>query len=153
MLVPSEYGTEQLEIFDGSGGLTGSVVDQARLIAALVVKKDAGMLHRKSVSRMLNAGALRTSQGASRAGYGFDSVSALPGMTDSFMAQKGGSLATSNNVLSFSEPWGLIMAWASPPTSADPNWYPYYPGVMNIARNTSWGSGDLFQSEYGMSPL
>src|SRR5262249_754178 len=38
-LVPSEYGTEQLEIFDGSGGLTGSVVDQARLIAALVVKK------------------------------------------------------------------------------------------------------------------
>jgi hypothetical protein len=45
------------------------------------------------------------------------------------------------------------MAWASPPTAADPNWYPDYPGVMNIARNASWGAGDLFQSEYKMSPL
>jgi CubicO group peptidase (beta-lactamase class C family) len=152
-LVPLEYGTEQLEIFDGSGGLTGAVVDQARLIAALVTKNDTGMLPRKSVSRMLKAGALRTSLGAARAGYGFDAVSSLSSPTDSFMAQKGGSLATSNNVLSFSEPWGLIMAWASPPNAADPSWYPYYPTVMNIARNTSWGSGDLFQSQYGLSSL
>jgi CubicO group peptidase (beta-lactamase class C family) len=31
-LVPSEYGTEQLEIMEGSGGLTGATVDIARLI-------------------------------------------------------------------------------------------------------------------------
>ena len=128
-------------------------MDQARLITALVTKNDTGMLPRKSVSRMLKASALKTSQGAPRAGYGFDAVIALSSPTDSFMAQKGGSLATSNNVLSFSEPWGLIMAWASPPNGADPSWYPYYPAVMNIARNTSWGFRDLFQSEYGMSPL
>lgn len=107
-LVPTEYGDEQLEIIDGSGGLTGAVVDQARLIAALVTKSDTAILKRTSVTAMLDAS------------HGFDSSQKLS--EGEYRAQKGGSLATSNNVLSFDGQWGLIMAWASPPAAAESSW-------------------------------
>ncbi len=150
-LVPAEYGDEQLEIADGSGGLTGAVVDQARLIAALQTKNDTGMLPRTSVTAMLNAGAALTSAGLGRAGYGFDAVTMLAG--GAYRAQKGGSLQSSNNVLSFDGQWGLVMCWASPPTAAEATWYPYYTSVMTIAKATAWGAGDLFQTSYGLSAL
>ncbi|UAJ11848.1 serine hydrolase [Glacieibacterium megasporae] len=149
-LVPAEYGDEQLSIADGSGGLSGSPVDQARLIAALLAGKDTTMLKAASVVAMLDAGAAVNATGT-RAGYGFDAITKLAG--GGYRAQKGGSLQTSNNVLSFDGQWGLVMAWASPPSAADAAWYPYYDTVMAIAKSAAWGPGDLFATSYGMAPL
>lgn len=149
-LVPAEYGDEQLEICEGSGGLSGAVVDQARLIAAFVTTNDTAMLPRSSVTALLDAGAKLT-QAHIEAGYGFDSVSSLGG--GNYQAQKGGSLETSNNVLSFDGQWGLVMAWASPPLAADATWYPYYPAVMDIAKAALANADDLFSSAYAMPPL
>lgn len=146
-LVPAEYGDEQLEICEGSGGLSGAVVDQARLIAALVTTSDTAMLPRTSVTALLDAAAKL----ATGRGYGFDAVTDLG--NGEYRAQKGGSLETSNNVLSFDGEWGLVMAWASPPLAADPTWYPYYPAVMDIAKTALVDADDLFQTTYDLPAL
>lgn len=149
-LVPLEYGTEQVEIMEGGGGLSGAATDLARLVAAMIDQNDTAMMKRKTLVTMLSAGAALTAAGFGRAGYGFDALMAQA--NGNFYGQKGGSLPTSNNVLEFNGQWGFIMFWASPPTAAESNWYPDYPSVMNIAKATSWSSTDLFP-QFGMTSL
>src|SRR5215470_1160027 len=48
-LVPSEYGTEQLEIMEGGGGLTGALTDIARLVAILIDQNDNPALKRATI--------------------------------------------------------------------------------------------------------
>jgi hypothetical protein len=43
-LVPSEYGTEQVEIMEGGGGLTGALTDIARLVAILIAQKGVPLI-------------------------------------------------------------------------------------------------------------
>ncbi|HMF96410.1 MAG TPA: serine hydrolase [Vicinamibacterales bacterium] len=148
-LVPSEYGTEQIEIMEGGGGLTGAATDIARLIAVLMSTKDNASLKRDTITTMLSDGAAVSAAGMGRAGYGFDYLSKLG--TDSFYGQKGGSLASSGNVLQLNGDWGFTLSWGGKATAAT-SWYPDYPTVMNIAKSTGWGSGDLFP-QYGMASL
>jgi CubicO group peptidase (beta-lactamase class C family) len=148
-LVPLEYGTEQIEILEGAGGLSGANTDVARLIAAMIEQKDTPALKRASVSAMLSSGAALSAAGMGRAGYGFDYLADLGGGT--FYGQKGGSLASSGNVLEFNGTWGFAMSWGAKATAAT-NWYPDYPSVMNIAKSIDWGSTDLFP-KFGMPSL
>jgi CubicO group peptidase (beta-lactamase class C family) len=149
-LVPVEYGTEQVEVMEGGGGLSGAATDVARLIAAMIDMNDTPMMTRKTLTTMLSDGAALTSAGLSRAGYGFDALAVQGG--GNFYGQKGGSLPTSNNVLELNGQWGFALFWASPPTAADATWYPDYPSVMNIAKSALAGSADLFP-QFGMSSL
>jgi CubicO group peptidase (beta-lactamase class C family) len=148
-LVPSEYGTEQLEVLEGAGGLTGATTDVARLIAAMIGQKDNPALKRATVSAMLSAGAALSAAGMGRAGYGFDYLANLG--AGNFYAQKGGSLASSGNVLEFNGTWGFALSWGGKAAAAT-SWYPDYPSVMNIAKNVDWGSTDLFP-QFGMPSL
>jgi CubicO group peptidase (beta-lactamase class C family) len=86
-LVPSEYGTEQLEIMEGSGGLTGATTDIARLIAIMIDQKDNPALKRATITSMLSDGAALTAAGMGRAGYGFDALVNQGG--GNFYGQKG----------------------------------------------------------------
>ena len=147
--VPIQYGNEQLELHAGSGGISAAVTDQARIAAILMMNADNPALKRASIEDMLTRGAGLSAAGKERAGYGFDFVSNLG--NHSFYGQKGGSLATSGNVLEFNGDWGLIMCWAGTGV-ADATWYPDFPAVMNVARNIDWGSTDLFPL-YGMPSL
>ena len=149
-LVPLEYGTEQVGLMEGGGGLTGAATDLARLVAVMIAQNDTAMMKRKTLAQMLTDGAALTAAGFGRAGYGFDALMDQGG--GNFYGQKGGSLPTSNDVLEFSGQWGFVMLWGSPPTAAEPNWYPDYPSVMNIAKSTSWGAADLFP-QFGMPSL
>jgi CubicO group peptidase (beta-lactamase class C family) len=149
-LVPLEYGTEQVGLMEGGGGLSGAATDLARLVAALIDPNDTPMMQRQTLTTMLSDGAAMNAAGFGRAGYGFDGLKMLGG--GQFYGQKGGSLPTSNDVLEFNGDWGFVMLWGSPPTAAEANWYPDYPSVMNIAKSTAWGSQDLFP-QFGMSSL
>ena len=148
-LVPLEYGTEQVELMEGGGGLSGAATDLARLVAAMIDQNDTPMMKRATLTTMLTDGAALTAAGL-RAGYGFDAL-AVQG-NGNFYGQKGGSLPTSNDVLQFNGQWGFVMLWGSPPTAAEATWYPNYPSVMNIATTTSWGAADLFP-QFGMASL
>jgi hypothetical protein len=105
---------------------------------------------------MLQAGAAMSAAGNSRAGYGFDFVSALS--DGQFYAQKGGLLGSSASELQLCREWGFTMLWgnqAGPPGAAPPPGpppYPNFPEVMNIATSANWGPDDLFPY-FGMPSL
>jgi hypothetical protein len=73
-LVPVEYGTEQIEIMEGGGGLSGASTAVARLIAAMIDMKDTPTMSRKTLTSMVSAGAGLTAAVLERAGYGFDAL-------------------------------------------------------------------------------
>ncbi|HTC07910.1 MAG TPA: hypothetical protein VK726_03955 [Acetobacteraceae bacterium] len=87
------------------------------------------------MTTMLSDGAALNATGFGRTGYGFDALVVQGG--GNFYGQKGGSLATSDDVLEFNRQWGFVMLWGSPPTAAEANWYPDYPSVMHIAKSVS----------------
>jgi CubicO group peptidase (beta-lactamase class C family) len=168
-LVPYLYGTEDLEILSGAGGLSGAVTDLARLIAMLIDSSDTPAMKRTTVTSMLEKGAqylqflstpagmallaqgkALTGDGGARSGYGFDAVS--DNGNGNFYAQKGGDLPDlCNSVVQFNNDWGFVMCWATPPTAGG-TWYPDFPDVMNIAITASWSATDLFPS-FGMPSL
>ena len=169
-LVPYFYGTEQLEVLSGAGGLTGATTDIARLVAMMLDSKDTAALKKATIEDMLSKGAafqmfLQTTpagmallakgkalvnDGGARAGYGFDGVS--KNADGSSYAQKGGDLPECcNSVVQFNGSWGFVMCWASPPSAAK-NWYPDYPDVMNIANPALANATDLFP-QFGMPSL
>ncbi len=151
-LVPDMYGDLQLEIMEGSGGLTGAVPDVARLIAILISQQDNPASTRATLVNMLSAGAALSTAGFARAGYGFDFVSSLGG--GQFDAQKGGLWDSSSSILSLNGEWGFTMLWGSGRPGQLPNqpWASNFPAVMNIATSTNWGSDDLFP-QFGMPSL
>jgi CubicO group peptidase (beta-lactamase class C family) len=145
-LVPDEYGSEQVGLMEGAGGLTGAATDVARLIAILISQNDNPALKRATLASMLSAGAKLNAAGMGRAGYGFDY---LQNFNDGrFYGQKGGSLDSSGNVLQFDGDWGFAMQWGGKAYAAT-GFYPNYPAVMNVAKSAAWGNEDLFP-QFGM---
>jgi hypothetical protein len=88
--------------------------------------------------------------GGSRAGYGLDGVSDLGG--GKFYGQKGGSLGGAHSVFQFNGDWGFTMCWGGHSGGAEPDWYPNFPEVMNIAETAFVDSSDLFP-QFGMPSL
>jgi CubicO group peptidase (beta-lactamase class C family) len=147
--VPDEYGSEQVGLMEGGGGLSGAATDIARLIAILISQSDNPALKRDTIVNMLMAGSALSAAGMGRAGYGFDYLQNFN--NGQFYGQKGGSLDSSGNVLEFNGDWGFAMQWGGQATAATA-WYPDYPAVMNIAKSTMWSVTDLFP-QFGMPSL
>ena len=153
--VPLGYGNEQYEKQEGSGGLSAAATDLARLVAILIDPDDNPALKRKTITDMFaNAIACQqTWKGPNdyRAGYGLDRCVAQTG--GKYYGQKGGSLETSKSTIQFSGDWGYVVVWGGKPVSgAATKQYPDFHAVMDIARNTSWSSQDLFP-QFGMASL
>ena len=119
------------------------------MIAILISQTNNPSLKRATITGMLSAGAGLSAAGMGRAGYGFDYLADLGG--GQFYGQKGGSLASSGNVLELNGEWGFAMQWAGKANAAT-SWYPDYPAVMNIAKAAAWGPQDLFP-QFGMPSL
>jgi CubicO group peptidase (beta-lactamase class C family) len=151
-LVPSGYGNYELQIAQGSGGLSGATTDIARLIAILIDQNDNPALNRGTLVGMLSDGAALTAAGMGRAGYGLDSARDLG--AGNFYGQKGGLITNAASVLQFNGQWGFALCWGGPAQlpNITPSWYPDYPAVMNIAQNVDWGTTDLFPY-FGMPSL
>jgi CubicO group peptidase (beta-lactamase class C family) len=141
-LVPVGYGSGQLEITDGAGGLSAATTDLARLIAILIDRKDNAAIRRETLTGMLG-------NAVTRHGHGFDVAKDLG--DGRFYGQKGGALSTSWNVLQINGDYGFALCWAGV-TDADVHWYPDFPALMNIARRADWKDADLFGA-FGMPAL
>jgi CubicO group peptidase (beta-lactamase class C family) len=63
-LVPIEYGTEQIELMQGGGGLSAAASDLARLVAAVIDPNDSPMMKRTTLNGMLKSGAALTAPNA-----------------------------------------------------------------------------------------
>jgi hypothetical protein len=102
--VPVGYGNENYEIREGAGGLSGAATDLARLVAVWISPNDTPALKRETVKAMLDLGIANAARYKNRSGYGLDSTANRPGGT--YYGQKGGDLATSQNVVQFNGEWG-----------------------------------------------
>jgi CubicO group peptidase (beta-lactamase class C family) len=144
-LVAFGYGNEEVALLEGAGGLSAAATDLARLIAILISQSDNPGLRRATISAMLSAA-------ATRGGYGFDDTRDYG--AGRFYGQKGGELSDAASVLQFDDQWGFMLCFGSPAQidGVTPSWYPDFPAVMNVAKNTNWGTTDLFP-QFGMSPL
>lgn len=147
--VPLGYGTEHYEKQEGSGGLSAAAPDLGRILAVLLWKGDTAALKRDTVESMLNNGLKCQSEFGGRAGHGFDGVATRS--NGRFYGQKGGSLDTSGNTFQFDGDWGFAcnVAGKGARTSDGKGIYPDFPSMMDIAKATDWGTGDLFP-QYGM---
>ena len=153
-LVPTHYGTFDIEMFDGCGGLSSAVIDVARLCAMFACRTGNPVLGHTTIDDMLAAAvtASTTFSGPDAHGYhGFDSAKNidpakhqvkikkggwLPGMGTSFVGVTGGffyALAKNGNT----------------PKGVDLNWYET---IKPIVEAHAWGTADLFPS-YGMPSL
>lgn len=151
-LVPAGYGDEHYETTEGSGGLSGAVVDVARILAAMNARPYSP-LGRPAVESLLTE-AVRTG-----AGHGFDALNGTPGNR---RGQKGGLFQTSQSGIWFDEN-GLssVIVWNGVHTGNDTRhdgngddfgWYPRFDAVLNAAATVNWGTTDLFP-DFGMDPL
>jgi len=112
-------------------------------------QSDTPALKRVSVEDLFaNAVACQAKFG-SRAGHGFDGVSALANKR--FYGQKGGSLDTSGNTLQINGDWAFAcnVAGKKTITPAGKGIYPDFAEMMDIAKSVNWGTSDLFP-QYGM---
>lgn len=156
-LVASGYGDYELAITQGAGGLSAATTDLARLIAILIDQNDNPALKRATITAMLSAASALAAAGSGtpgwRAGYGLDWAAYQGG--GSFYGQKGGLINDAASVFQFDDQWGFALCWGSSGFAGN-NFpgpvYPNYPAVMNIAKNTNWGTTDLFP-QFGMSSL
>ena len=153
-LVPTHYGTFDMEMFDGCGGLSSAVIDVARLCAMFSCRSNNPVLSEETIDDMLAAAVEATNQlsGPDAHGYhGFDGAANvdvnkhqvwfkkggwLPGMGTSYLGTTGGFfyvLAKNGNT----------------PKGVDMNWYDE---IRPIVEAHDWGTTDLFP-QFGMPTL
>jgi len=144
-------GWWNLERDDGGGGLSGSVVDVARLLAMLDIRTSNPVLQPAAISKLF---ALAAANG----GHGFDSAQIIDATKGVYYGMKGGSIPESNqNCVRYqTDDYSMVVCWnrsdIGEGAAGDGWWYPNFPAVLGIARSSTWGRGDLFPG-FGMPTL
>ena len=150
-LMSSGYGGFwNFERDDAGGGLTGSVVDMARLLAMLDVRTNNPVLTPATIGSLF-------SNAAQHGGHGFDTAVVLNAAAGSFYGMKGGDLPESsqNGVRYQTGDFSMVICWNRSDIAeggSDGWWYPDYPALLTIARAQSWQATDLFPG-FGMPSL
>lgn len=155
-LVPREYGDENLETMEPSGGLSAAAVDYARILAAMNARPYTP-LGRPAVEQMLKSADAVD-------GHGFDWLNPIDAAKGLYHGPKGGLLQTSQAGIWYSGGDGIsyVIVWNGthtggvPSDKLDPSieaqWYPEFIKVLDAAAKQAWGSTDLFPA-FGMDPL
>ena len=152
-LVPSGYGDANYSVHGADGGISSSVVDMARILAALnLTATDNPLLAPSEIQSMFQAAAATftnpNGQVQGMRGHGWDSCDKSIG---DWQAQKGGSWVDNQScVAHFPDGISMAVAWAHAIVQGD--WYPWFPEVIGPATAKDWGASDLFPT-FGMSPL
>jgi CubicO group peptidase (beta-lactamase class C family) len=143
-------GFWNLERDDGGGGLSGSVVDVARLLAMLDIRDRNPVLRPETIANLFTLAA------AAPRGHGFDSAQVVS--SGEYYGQKGGDIPESNqNCVRYrTNDLSMVVCWnrhdIGEGSGGDNWWYPDFPAVLDVARSTDWGSSDLFPT-FGMPTL
>ncbi|HEY6343838.1 MAG TPA: serine hydrolase [Bryobacteraceae bacterium] len=152
-LVPSGYGDANFSVSSGAGGVSSSVVDMARILAALnLTAADNPLLAPSEIQSMFQAAAATFTNSMGQVqgfrGHGWDSCNQSSG---GWQAQKGGSwVDAQSGVAHFPNGISMTVVWAH--AIVDGDWYPWFPEVIGPATAEDWGTTDLFPT-FGMSPL
>lgn len=134
---------------DAAGGISGSVVEVARLLAMLDVRTNNPVLTPATIASLF-------SNAASGGGHGFDTARVDNASAGQYYGMKGGSLPESsqNCVRYHTNDLSMVVCWnrhditeGTPPS--DSWWYPDFPSVIGVAAAQSWGTSDLFPT-FGM---
>jgi len=141
-LVPLGYGHEEIELHEGDGGMSAAMPDLARLIAIMIGRRDNPALRGDTIRQMM-------ANAATRHGHGFDVAQDRGGA--SYLAFKGGALASSWSLLTLDGDFGVCVVWSGGVPPDRFRWSPMLPTVMREARRARWGE-DLFP-QFGMPPL
>ena len=150
-LMSSGYGGFwNFERDDAGGGLTGSVVDMARLLAMLDVRTNNPVLTPATIGSLF-------SNAAQQGGHGFDTAVVFNAAAGSFYGMKGGDLPESsqNGVRYQTGDFAMAICWNRSDIAeggSDGWWYPDYPALLTIARAQPWPATDLFPG-FGMPSL
>jgi CubicO group peptidase (beta-lactamase class C family) len=144
-------GWWNLERDDSGGGLSGSVVDVARLLAMLDIRTGNPVLQPAAIANLFTLA-------ATMGGHGFDSAQVIDAANGIYYGMKGGDIPESNqNCVRYqTNDYSMVVCWNRSDIGEgalrDGWWYPDFPTVLSIARTTSWGPGDLFPG-FGMPSL
>ncbi|MGH8480688.1 MAG: serine hydrolase [Gammaproteobacteria bacterium] len=152
-LVPREYGDENLETMETSGGLSAAAPDLVRLLAAMNAKPYTP-LGRPAVDSLL-------AHAGNGGGHGFDSLQLFDVSKKLYRGPKGGLLQTSQSGLWYtSDGFSYVILWNGQHTEHDltlddgdgPGWYPEFTRVLRAAEAHAWPKTDLFP-DFGMPSL
>lgn len=149
-LVPWQYGVNDYEIFDGSGGLSAAVTDLARIAAALSLRFSNPMLSPKSLDALFTNAATATQANAGNGNHGFhgfDWASVQDAANYVYSGAKGGWLPSNQSMIVITT-GGLsyIMACNSNGQN-DTDWLN---GVRAAADAHDWDSTTNLFPQYGM---
>lgn len=155
-LVPREYGDENLETMETSGGLSAAAPDLARVLAAMNARPYTP-LGRPAVDSLLQQAAVHGGNG-----HGFDWLDTFDPTNRRYRGPKGGLLQTSQSGLWYeSDGISYVILWNGQHTKSnltldegeDVNtWYPQFTKVLQAAAAHTWPSTDLFPN-FGMASL
>jgi CubicO group peptidase (beta-lactamase class C family) len=140
-------GLWNLERDDAGGGLSGAVVDVARLLAMLDIRTGNPVLSPATIGNLFT---LASTAG----GHGFDMAAVVDAAAGSYYGFKGGSLPESsqNCVRYRTDDYSMVVNWNRSDIAeggTDAWWYPDFPAVLTAARAHTWDSTDLFP-HFGM---
>jgi CubicO group peptidase (beta-lactamase class C family) len=135
-------GYWNLERDDAGGGLSGAVVDVARLLAMLDIRKGNPVLQPMAIANLF-------SLAQAGGGHGFDSAYAVDATAGFYYGMKGGSLpeGSQNCVRYQTNDFSMVLCWNRndvTDNSRNGMWYPDFPAVLNAARAHAWSATDLF---------
>ncbi|HEX7332991.1 MAG TPA: serine hydrolase [Pyrinomonadaceae bacterium] len=153
-LVPTHYGTFDLEMFDGCGGLSSAVVDVARLCAMFSCRNNNPVLKKDTIDDMLAAAVAATSglSGPDAHGYhGFDWASNVDLDKHQVMFSKGGWLPGMGTYY-IGTSGGLFYIIAQNGNSPKGDGVNWYDEIRPIVEAHDWGTADLFPN-FGMASL
>jgi CubicO group peptidase (beta-lactamase class C family) len=154
-LVPREYGDENLETMETSGGLSAAAPDLARVLAAFNARPYTPV-GRPAVDSLLKHASIGGGNG-----HGFDWLELVDTATQRYRGPKGGLLQTSQSGIWYDGgDFSYVILWNGLHTGADltldpgdgPGWYPRFTRVLEAAATHAWPTTDLFPS-YGMPSL
>ena len=153
-LVPTHYGTFDMEMFDGCGGLSSAVIDVARLCAMFSCRTGNPVLKHTTIDDMLAAAVDATANfdGPDAHGYhGFDGAMNVDLEKHQVWFKKGGWLpGMGTSYLGTSGGFFYVLAKnGNTPKGVDLNWYDM---IKPIVEAHDWGTADLFPT-FGMATL
>jgi CubicO group peptidase (beta-lactamase class C family) len=156
-LVPTHYGTFDMEMFDGCGGLSSAVIDVARLCAMFACRNNNPVLKKDTIDNMLAAAVKATSElkgpdNKSSHGYhGFDWASNVDVNNHQVMFSKGGWLPGQGTYY-IGTTGGLFYIIAQNGNSPKGDGVNWYDEIRPIVEAHDWGTTDLFPN-FGMATL
>jgi CubicO group peptidase (beta-lactamase class C family) len=152
-LVPTHYGTFDIDMFDGCRGLSSAVIDVARL-CAMFACRNGPVLSAATMDKILAAAVDATAafSGPDAHGYhGFDAAMNVDVANHQVWFKKGGWLpGQGTSYIGITGGFFYVLAKnGNTPKGVDLNWYET---IKPIVEAHDWGSGDLFPI-FGMATL